>query len=270
MRATVYGPENLPRLRSHEAMRAGLRRVLLRCVTCAGAVADREGIASERVHAGRVAVKRARAVLRLAEAAGARWAPEARRRLAKQARTLAGLRDAEVMAETARRLGAVVLRQPDGFSWPKWKAALAAEVRRRAGDRWPVMRRLQWKVALAESVRRMHEAQWEARHSAKPERLHEWRKTVIVLREQLNVLRPRLTPPECRLAERLHLIARRLGSVQDLSLVIKAQKRRAKNGNDGRLLAKARRDRRRAIRLAKRLAAGLAEEMARIFAAKAE
>jgi CHAD domain-containing protein len=263
MCATVHRPEDLPRLRSHEAIRAGLRRVLLRCVARAGAVADREGIASGRVHAGRVALKRARAVLRVAESAGAPWAAEARRRLARQAGVIAELRDAEVLAETARQLGAVVLHRRREFSWPEWRNRLLAEWRRLARCHWPVMSRLRWKAALADSIRRMHETQREAKRGAKPGRLHEWRKAVIVLREQLNVLQTRLTPQERKLAKRLHQIARRLGAVQDLSLVVKAERRRTPDGQRSELEDRARRVRRRAIKQARVLAAGLCGEMER-------
>ena len=233
------GLEALPRLWRHEAIRVGLRRVLLTCLQAARAAMAGQP-ASEDVHQARIALKRARAVLRLGDACGMAWTAPARRRLAKLARELAAARDGFVVAKTARRLavklagrarlgaaGLVSRRaaRTGGLNWAAWSRRLAAEQRRLAAQPWPALTRRELERALARSVRRLRKRELDASAGGESAALHEWRKAVIVLREQFNVLRPLRPQPQQCLAGQLHRVARKLGAAQDCHLLIVAAQR---------------------------------------------
>ena len=249
----------LPRLWQHEAMGAGLQRVLLRCLELAAAVAPKD------VHRARLALKRARAILRVGEALGLPWAGTARVRLARHARRLGTARDWVVVAGVAREC-ALILRgdakrcalavadaPPIAGAvrlsvWSRW---LVSERVRLAGCPWPALTRRRLRRALAKSVSRVRKHSRAAGDTPGAGALHEWRKTVIVLREQLYVLQPLVVRPQARLAVRLHHVARKLGAAGDWQMLIDAvrgpSRRTVLEGGPGRLIAHAHDARHRAI-----------------------
>jgi CHAD domain-containing protein len=268
MNRVAHGPDALPRLRQHESIRGGLRRVLLGCLEHAlCAMSGGNGTAAGRIHEARISLKRARAVLRLGDDCGLAWTSLARLRLARLAGELAAVRDAAVVAETARKLGMGVGVAEAGAnpSWTAWISRLGAERRRLAHCEWPVIWRRDCIAALARSLWRLQKRERAAQRGAKTRQLHAWRKAVIVLREQLNVLRPLLTPPQQNCAGRLHRVARKLGAVQDLTLLIARERRGAPSFARELLLMRARYDRRQTVRRAYRLAKGLTKRLHREF-----
>lgn len=231
-------------------------------------MADESRAAGERVHEARVALKRARAVLRIGDVYGFAWTKLARLRLARLAGALAAARDAAVVAATAQHLGlATETKAADaGISWVSWVENLTAEQQRLADCPWPVLTRNDCVAALAESVCRLRRRERAARRGAAARRLHEWRKTVIVLREQLNVLRPLLTPGQQTYAPRLHRLARKLGAAQDLALLIAAERSREPSAARSLLLVRAIVERGEMVRRVRRLARGLPKALRRKFA----
>jgi CHAD domain-containing protein len=274
---------HLPRLWQHEAFGAGLQRVLRRCVELAARVAG------EDAHRARLALKRARAVLRVAEAMRIAWARPERRRLAAHARKLAAARDWAVVTELARkcapdlpraaqrRAAALVALQcmVAGVrlaAWSRWLIAererLGVSRPRRARARllpkaelelgapgfrcvWPRLSRRELRRAIAKSVRVVRRRGRLDLDRASEDELHEWRKAVIVLREQLYVLRPLLLPEAGGVAGRLRRLARKLGAAADWMMLIDAARgptRRVPAATGlGRLIAHARRKRHRAL-----------------------
>lgn len=218
----------------------------------------------EAVHDARVALKRARAVLRLGEAGGVTGAGAARRRLARRARDLAVVRDEAVIAETASRLGVAVefVGEPDDLHWHAWCRGMRAERKRLAKCPWPGLTRADCLAAVAETIRELSELEQRLEQRNTGRRLHAWRKAVIALREQLNVLHVLLTPEQQGRASQLHRVARELGRVQDLELLLSAGKHRGAAFNrKSALMTKAREEQQQAIARARRLARGLSAQL---------
>lgn len=255
--------DSLPRLWSHRSLQAELHRVLRDCLACAVAAVPRD------VHRARLALKRARAVLRLAEVCGVDAAAARRRQLARHARRLAAARDQTVVAELARQcaaefrgdarrcalaVAASAGLEPKVIAWASWMRRLKEEGDRLGRQPWPAMNRGHLRRALAKSVRRARKTHVARTGEASAEELHEWRKAVIMLREQLYVLRPLLSRPQRGLPLRLHELARRLGAVGDWRMVIKAMvgthAHVEVSTGRGRLIAHAQERRHRAIKQA--------------------
>jgi CHAD domain-containing protein len=255
----------LPRLWQHEAMTAGLRRVLLKCLHLAAEAVP------EDVHRARLALKRARAVLRLAERCGVTDARRARHELARHARRLAGMRDQAVVAKLAEgwapalrgdarhcavAVAGAAVAKPRSLSWPVWSRWLALEQRRLAKKPWPALSRQKLRRLLAKFVRRAHKRDSAARRCPGPPKLHEWRKAVISLREQLYVLAPLLVPAHREVPVRLHGVARKLGAAGDWQMLIEVMRGsrwrgRAARGR-GAAILRAQEQRERALREARR------------------
>lgn len=267
-RRTVPGPH----LRRGEAWGVGLRRVTLECLAEAGAVMVSAGIAeAERVHRVRVTLKRARAVLRLFEAGGCRWARANRLRISRLARELSRLRDAAVLSDLRRklRLGTGKVRSRSRGIAGVWIAALTAEQASLTARRWPEFNAAQRRRVLAAMVRELSRRERAARERAKPRRVHAWRKRVIVLREQLKVLWLHLPARQRRLVGRLQAVARKLGGAQDLSLLLATEKAIGTGTAHAARLASLKARRRRKVKAARRLAAGLTTALAEEFGARA-
>ncbi|MFI5356424.1 MAG: CHAD domain-containing protein [Opitutales bacterium] len=255
-------------MRPRESIGGGLRRVLLDCLERAQRVAaEAEGSEVERVHEARLALKRVRAVLRLADACGLSWAQEARARIASLSRELGSVRDPTVVTSAARRLGSAVpiAGTASPTCWPEWGRRLAAERRRLSRCRWPGVTRAVCHAALAGSVQRLERRERNAAAGFDASRLHEWRKAVIGLREKLNVTRALLTRRQQSHAARLHEVARRLGTAQDLALLIAAAKVHLPRAMRLDLVKLAQRKRRRAVKQARRFAQGLTHDLRREF-----
>lgn len=266
MSGATKSPGDLPRLRRRESIRGGLSRVLLGCLDRANQAMAAAGGADEveAVHQARVALKRARAVLRLGEAAGIDWAGPARRRLARRARDLAVVRDEAVIAETASGLGVEIefVGAMDALHWQAWCRSLRAERKRLAKRPWPQLTPPACQLALAETVRQLDESEQRLEQKNTAHRLHAWRKAVIALREQLNVLHVRLTPDQQKRAGQLHRVARQLGRVQDLALLLAAGKHRGPAFNrKSALMTQARAEQEQVIARARRLARGLSAQL---------
>lgn len=231
------------------------------------------GIAeAERVHQVRVTLKRARAVLRLLEAGGCRWARTSRLRISRLARELSRLRDAAVLSDLRRklRLGAGRIRTRSRGIAGVWFAALSAEQASLAARRWPELKPAPRRRVLATMVRELRCREEAARERAKPRRVHAWRKRVIVLREQLNVLWLQLPARQRHLVVRLQAVARKLGGAQDLSLLLATEKAIGTGTAHAARLASLKARRRRKVKAARRLAAGLTTALAKEFDARAK
>lgn len=258
--------DTLPRLRRHEPIGPGLRRVVHECVNWALA-ADPAQI-DEAVHEARCALKRARAVLKLGDALGVTGVKAAQRRLGRIARELSPRRDAAVAAKVADRVGRKLELDPAAAGatphawrkktpaprnwWTRWCRTLAAERGPLNQLDWgqPTMARLDAALAKASKrVRRRAKAAAETRDVALA---HEWRKAVIVLREQMLVTKLLLAPKSARLATRLHDLASRLGRALDYSVFESRIRRRAAGRPGGRVEKFGRRRQRRALRHARR------------------
>lgn len=260
-----------PHLRRGEDWGVGLRRVTLECLAEAGTVMATPGLAeAERVHRVRVTLKRARAVLRLFEAGGCRWARSNRLRLSRLARELSRLRDAAVLNDLRRklRLGVRRVRPRSRGIADVWFAALAAEQANLAARRWPEFTPAQRRRVLAAMVRELGRRETAARDRPKARCVHAWRKRVIVLREQLNALWLQLPARQRRLVGRLHGVARKLGGAQDLSLLVATEKAIGTGAAHAARLASLKARRRRKVKAARRLASGLTETLAAAFAPK--
>lgn len=264
-------PVRGPHLRRGEAWGEGLRRVTLDCLKDAGVVMAAPGLTEvERVHQVRVTLKRARAVLRLFEAGGCRWARPNRLRLSRLARELSRLRDAAVLNDLRRklRLGAGRVGTRSRGIAGVWFAALAAEEASLAARRWPEFTPAQRRRVLAAMVRELARREAAARARPKARRVHAWRKRVIVLREQLNVLWLQLPARQRLLVARLQAVARKLGGAQDLSLLLATEKAIGTGAAHAARLASLKARRRRKVKAARRLATGLTVTLAGAFAAK--
>ena len=268
MNRPVRRPIPGPHLRRGEAWGGGLRRVTLECIAEAAAVMATPGLAeAERVHRARVTLKRARAVLRLCEATGCPWARPARLRLSRLARELSRVRDAAVMGESRRKLGleAANVAKVPLVGTEGWLQALATEERKLSRQGWTDYTVRDIRRALARMVAALARAEATAAGGFKPSRVHAWRKRVITLREQLTVLHLRLPPRQRGLQDQLHAVARKLGSAQDLALLIAGEKAGATGAAQATRLATLRQRRHRRIKAARRLARGLTSALRETF-----
>ncbi len=268
MSRRIGRPGTGPRLHRHESIRVGLRRVLLAGLDQAClALADKDESAAEQVHRARVALKRTRAVLRLIETCGVGWARETRRRMARLAREFSRMRDAAVLGEARRKLGltAALSDAKSGGSWPDWQEEAKAERQQLARRRWPVLQRTDCLKALAQSAARLQRREAAARAEAGARRLHDWRKSVIVLREQLNVLHRILSSRQQRYAGKLHPVARKLGAARDLTLLLAVEKSGHATTARQVRVARVREVRRKKVKAARRLAVGLSDALCAEF-----
>ena len=94
----------------------------------------------------------------------------------------------------------------------KWRRSLAVETRRTARCSWSKLTRRELAEALMRSIRRLHRPRRAARDVDDRRALHEWRKVVIVMREQLNGLRSLLANQQRGVAGQLQCVARNLGA----------------------------------------------------------
>jgi hypothetical protein len=232
--------DGLPHLNPHEEVGAGLRRALDDCLR--RAARNRTALPGEKtVHEARRALKRARAILRLAERFDIRGAKTGRRQLSQLGRELSPLRDRAVMAKTA----AALIRFPDAETcaalaglrirtksdpaqraaarrwWRAWRRKLEAERRRLSQLAWRELAEYELRHALHHQAKRIKRRARAARQAPRdPRAAHEWRKATIVLREQVRVLRPTLgTDTADALHARLHQLSHRLGKAIDHHLV---------------------------------------------------
>ena len=233
--------DGLPHLGPNEEIGSGLRRTLDACLQ--HAAQKRAQLPGEKiVHEARRALKRARAILRLAERFEVKGAKTGRRRLSALGRELSALRDQAVMAKTASilirfpdaetRAALAGLRAPPKSSpaqraatrrwWRGWRGKLDVERRRLDRLTWGELAEYDLQHALHHQAKRLKRRARAARRSPRDvHAAHEWRKAAIVLREQVRVLRPVLGQEAAdALSARLHRLSHRLGQAIDQHLLI--------------------------------------------------
>lgn len=192
------------------------------------------------VHRARVALKRARSALRLLEKAGAAWALLPRHRLTELAGRMSAARDQAVAAALARKLSRR-LRGPeravaDLLAAPPQRLApsaseqisLALRVEARGLDcaPAPLITPAQLRHWLRQSHDRADRRYQVAVRDPTHESVHEWRKAVIILRDQAN-LATACWPQGAGVAlPWLVRLARQIGGRGDLALLVRRLQRR--------------------------------------------
>jgi hypothetical protein len=233
-------PDNLPHLGPNEEVGAGLRRAVDDCLK--QAVQRRARVPEEKVvHEARRALKRARAILRLAEKFDVGGAKTGRRHLSQLGRELSPLRDQAVVAKTAdalicfpdaeTRAALAGLRTRTKSNpaqrtaarrwWRAWWRKLESQRRKLARLAWRELAEYDLQHALHHQAKRLKHRARAARKAPRDlQAAHEWRKAAIVLREQVRVLRPVLGAAKAdALHVRLHRLSHRLGQAIDHHLV---------------------------------------------------
>ncbi len=208
-----------------------------------GIPASRHGLDPAGVHRVRRAGKRARAVLRLAEDAGRADARRVRHAIARAMKPLGELRDATVVARVAERLALKLTDQAQQLArelaaspapshpatwWPaEWQRISTA---RRAVQRLNHTHLSDREIqrGLARAARRVRKrARRAACNCDDLKCAHEWRKSVLLLRDQLAVGAPPGKPRAAKLHARLRRIGHLLGRAVDYTLFIAALEKRA-------------------------------------------
>jgi hypothetical protein len=228
--------DELPKLRRREHLGAGLARVTRDCCLGAAALAGPEPDETA-IHCARKLLKRAKALLRLAQNLDIPGAKSTRRRTAVLGRQLAPRRDAAVARQvaeryarkTTRRLVADAARfavrrldtKRSAPQWSDWRNRLAAVASNAERLSWGEPAAADVMEALCDSVRRTIR---RARVAAGGDIAvaHEWRKATTVLREQLLALRPIFPCDVAQAGRRLQALTRRLGHALDDAVLLKA------------------------------------------------
>jgi len=187
------------------------------------------------VHASRVALKRARSALRLLEKAGADWAIMPRYRLAELAGRMSAAREAAVAAALADKLsGRLPGREREvarllaaggepllPLTAEQIRQALPRESQELAAAPAPAISPAQLRGLLRRSLVRTIRRYYAAVTKPTLESVHEWRKAVIVLRDQTALAAARW-PQGAGLAQPLLVqFARQLGHRGDLALLVR-------------------------------------------------
>jgi CHAD domain-containing protein len=183
----------------------------------------------DRVHDARLELKAARAWLRLWRGPAAARLAEDRRELTRIARALGAARDEQVVVATVAQLCRRIPDPPPplgrpgdgaaGTDWALAPARLLAVRQRLVAHAWPPLSEAAVAAALRHSYRRMRRRRAAVCARRLAARVHEWRKAVIVLREQIDLLTPRLPKRARRTHADLVQLARQLGRAGDLRLV---------------------------------------------------
>ena len=227
------------RIKRREPVGKGLRRIVGEQVRKAERTArDRASPQEERVHEVRTRLKRSRAVLALIRADGGDRVRRDDRRLRDVARVLSRPRDLAVQAHTFRLLETRLQSEVP----PRLLAGLSAAERRvRRGLRpdeverdlrraAKMLRRVRralghWHVphgrrAISGGIARMYRkarAGLEAvRAQPSPERLHDWRKQVKALANQLRLIRAAIPELTTTLMPKIDRLGELLGEIHDL------------------------------------------------------
>ena len=227
--------DSLPQLKRREDLGGELLAAMRECCELATRALVKH--TDDGVHGVRQAFKRARAVLRLAEDAGAAPAKSLRREIARAARKFSSLRDATVAARTAEKLAGDLAdgaqaaarelarkkaRQPNAAWWSARRTEFA-RIRhklKRLGKSELAPHELE--TSLRCSVKRVDRQAKRACRDHDRETAHEWRKQVIVLREQILVARTLLGAKTDELHDGLKKLAHRLGEATDCQVFIAA------------------------------------------------
>ena len=187
------------------------------------------------VHRARVALKRARSVLRLLEKAGAAWAIMPRYRLAGLGGRMSAVRENAVAAALARRLARrlrgrerqvvrllvarkVPLAPPDP---EQIRQTLLQESRELAAAPAPVIPSAQLRDLVRQSLGRAARRYDDAVQKPTLESVHDWRKAVIVLRDQAAFTAARWPAGAGAAHPLLVRLARQLGRRGDVALLVR-------------------------------------------------
>jgi CHAD domain-containing protein len=230
-------------LRWDEWATQGVRRIAQHEIAAALKTLDRRAVSNQSVHAARKAIKKARAALRLLrDAIGDRTYRRENTALRNASRPLSADRDAQTLIDTLDMLVKYygtrastlplqkfrhslrrnrsdvqrrLLKQADGLK--SSRDALGATHERAA--RWSVGRH-GWSV-LGAGLKRVYSAGRRAFDRALSERsvehLHEWRKQVKYLWNQLQIFEPMSPKYIGELTNRTHALAENLGDDHDLA-----------------------------------------------------
>lgn len=196
------------------------------------------GVASdpvESVHTARVALKRARSTLRLLEKAGAAWALMPRHRLAELGSRMSAAREHAVTASLARshyrklrgrerEVVAMLAARPGRLVPPKARQIrpeLLAEARNLGTVPAPAITSDQMRSLIRQCLDRTDRRFLFAIQHPTLESVHEWRKAVIVLRDQTTLAAGRWPRGAGVAQPMLVRLARQLGRRGDLALLVR-------------------------------------------------
>lgn len=194
----------------------------------------------DSVHRARVALKRARSTLRLLEKSGAAWAIMPRYRLAELGVRMSAARENAVAAALARKLSrrlrgrerevAALLATRPGPLGPsdagQIRQALLVEVRDLVIAPAPPITPGQLRGLLRQSHARTDRRYLAAVQKPTLESVHEWRKAVIILRDQTTLAAGRW-PQGAGVAQPLLVrLSRQIGRRGDMALLLRRLQRR--------------------------------------------
>ena len=226
------------RLGKKEDPAKALLRLTLEDLTAAARDFRDAASREERVHRVRQRLKRVRTILRVLEPAYGPRVVAIRRDLSETARLLAGTRDADVAAASARDLATTV--PDDDFGLARVVSTLDEEAARAHHERTPISevnRRLAAAIAaistfsdeydgdalMSEALRRTYHkgrrAMEQAQTSLSTPDLHRWRKLVKQLWYLLRLDRKRLPKHAARVAPDLERLGEVLGQDNDHALL---------------------------------------------------
>ena len=220
-----------------EPLVRGVRQAALTCIDEARAQWGQVSIDPVRsIHGARIGLKQLRALLRLPPRPRPAWIESARREAAACARYLALYRDRdvaiavcrEILDRHPRRWKAVLgrLAQPAAarptMPAPVRVASLDARLAQLrcllATHAWPPLAHAPMLDSLRRAYRRARKTHAFAAFRPTAAVVHEWRKAVVLLRNQLDLVAPNLTGPTRKFRRKLHALARRLGAIGDLTV----------------------------------------------------
>ena len=230
------------RIKRKERVGKGIRRILReqlrRAIESAG---DREGNQDERVHDVRTRLKRSRAALELIGGEVGKRAKKTDRRLRNRGRRLARPRDMVVQAHTFRILGTRLSRELPAGLLERMRAAgeqlrrtldeksVEKELRRTARSLKRLRKRLRRipvkrdRRAIGKGITRTYR---EARRALAavhadptPERLHDWRKRVKLLSNELKIVGRAVPELATRYLGKVEKLGELLGEIHDLDCV---------------------------------------------------
>ena len=238
------------RIKRKERVGKGIRRILREQLRRAIAAArERDGVQEERVHAVRTRLKRSRAALELIGATVGKRVKKTERRLRNRGRRLARPRDMVVQAHTFRILGSRLSRElppgllerMDNVSEQLRRTlddgAVEKELRRTARSLRRVRKRLRkWPVkskhdrraigkGITRSYREARRALAAVQSQPTPERLHDWRKRVKVLSNELKIVGRAVPELATRYLGKVEKLGELLGQIHDLDCVAATAKK---------------------------------------------
>lgn len=193
----------------------------------------------DSVHGARVALKRARSVLRLLEKAGAEWAVMPRVRLVELGGRMSAPRESAVTAQLARKFArrlrggeravALLLVGRQGPLVPErgeeLRRALEREAQQLAYAPAPTITPWRLRELLRRSLARASRRYYDAALKPSRDTMHEWRKAVITLRDQVTLAAGRWPTGAGEAQPMLFKFARRLGRLGDTALLMDGLRR---------------------------------------------